>query len=562
MRIEAGTSEPSLTSRQFWTIAVLILIFAIFRLVRLDHQSLSLDESFTRVFVLQPWSELFGYVTENDMHPPTYFAFSKLFSVFGSSEFGLRFGSWLLGVLSLPLMYSAGRNLTTGRAHWAGLMALLLTGLSFNHFLISESARSYVAMFFAVSLCASTMCWIVANPAAASRPVWSRAGRGGLLPFATLGIGLALLAWLHNIGVFYSVSIGASLIVLWLTGLKRSGGAFVNLGLTAGLAFLIWMPNLANFLEQSAQVSGGFWVQPPTVTSVIKLVLDVFGHGPEVAALDPIGIALALLICLAGAGAAVLLVLHRDWPRLVVLIFPMVFVLGLMIAVSVLIQPVLMARLVYPAMVFWILLLAYGAASLPLASMRLGVSGALVILFAFGQAYTIRADDQGEPFRDILTTIAANSSGIPTVLTVPNSSAVVLAFHRDAMGLDVVIVPGEGPYPMRAPGLTYPTGWVGVPAITPEGAVRLAATAAAADGDVWLMLRNYWPYDKASYVKPEFDKSYCYQVLAIHGIPWLYFLKLIPLGQSDVDCVRFDGGTHFPFLRETTGQIPLLKAAP
>ena len=115
------------TARHYWLVAFLAIVFATIRLYQLGAKDLWLDETFTRLFALQPWDDLWRFVVENDMHPPMFFAYTKLFLGVGDQEFGMRLGGWLLGSLTPLLLYVAGRLIGGAeRAAETGLAALVI----------------------------------------------------------------------------------------------------------------------------------------------------------------------------------------------------------------------------------------------------------------------------------------------------------------------------------------------------------------------------------------------------------------------------------------------------
>ena len=541
---------------RFVIVVTIIAAFSTIRLFWLSNNLLGFDESYTQLFVQQNWLDLGEYVVENDMHPPLYFAFVKLFGFLGNSEFALRFPSWFLATLSMPVLYFAGRNLGGPKyGHKVGILVMVLTGLSLNHLSMSLNARAYAAMFFATSICCWAITWIAANPDTSGKFLASRKGRGGLVAYLGLAVGLAMLPWLHNIGVFYVFSIGVSLFVLWLVIFNRKMASLTNLALTALIAILLWSPNLTNFIGHSQSVADAFWVRSPTVSSVAKLILSVFGHAIFSVRENPADLTAALAICLVGTYFVAQLAIRREWVKFSILVLPILVLLSLLITVSLFVQPILLHRLVFPFLPFWFLLLALGAVTISQRSkiFASAITGFLVVWFAIGHFTTLLNNDKSDILHDVLETIAVNSTGTPLVITVPNSAALVLGYHRDGFGYDIDILPGEGAFPMKNSDLVYPTGWAGVPAITPSGITKMEQAIEAAPGDVWLMLRNYWIYDPDNLIKTHFDRKYCYQTLNISGNTYLFFLKLIPIAHADsIECSRYDS---YRYPRERTDQV-------
>jgi 4-amino-4-deoxy-L-arabinose transferase-like glycosyltransferase len=95
-------------------LVVLLLMLAAFalRVYRLDFFSLRGDESFTVLFVQKPLAQMWEETLTVEPNPPLlYFALRGWIDLAGDSEFVTRFFSVFFGVLCIPLVYRAAREM-------------------------------------------------------------------------------------------------------------------------------------------------------------------------------------------------------------------------------------------------------------------------------------------------------------------------------------------------------------------------------------------------------------------------------------------------------------------
>ncbi len=123
----------------------LVLLAFFFYTFRLDYQSLWYDEGFSIYLARMSLGEITSR-TASDIHPPFYYYVLHFWTkLFGSTEFSLRYLSALFGVLTIPLMWAAGRRLLGGAA---GLLAAALVSLSPLFLWYSQEARMYTLVTF------------------------------------------------------------------------------------------------------------------------------------------------------------------------------------------------------------------------------------------------------------------------------------------------------------------------------------------------------------------------------------------------------------------------------
>jgi mannosyltransferase len=131
-------SEP----RDLWILGGITALAAIIRFATLGHQSYDHDEAVTALRVIHPsLTATMHSVVATERSPPLYYLLAWLWSkLFGAGEVGLRSLSAVLGTLTVPAAYLAGRRLGSARA---GLIAAALVALNPYLFWYSQEARSY-----------------------------------------------------------------------------------------------------------------------------------------------------------------------------------------------------------------------------------------------------------------------------------------------------------------------------------------------------------------------------------------------------------------------------------
>jgi uncharacterized membrane protein len=181
----------------WWPLAALTLLAAVLRLSTLGAQSFWYDEAFTPVHVLHPsLTATLRSVVHTENTPPLWYLVAWADTrLLGSGEYALRLPSALAGILTVPLAWAIGRELTARRATAVAMAAFVAV----NPLLVwySQEARAYglFVLFAALAM----LCFL----RALDRPTPAR-----MAAFALSG-SLALLS--HYFVVFLLIP-----MVLWL----------------------------------------------------------------------------------------------------------------------------------------------------------------------------------------------------------------------------------------------------------------------------------------------------------------------------------------------------------
>ncbi|MFA4825943.1 MAG: glycosyltransferase family 39 protein [Methanoregula sp.] len=179
-------------SRYVESLVVLTVIGFFLRFYNLGFNSLWLDEASTNTFAVMSVSGIWQATAGGEFNPPLFYWLEHFMLVFGNNELILRFIPALLGVLTIPLIYFAGKEFMDRNV---GIIAA--AAFAFSPFLIfySQEARAYSMMLFFVAF--------------ALVFYFKALKTNDLKNWALFGILSALAFWSH----FYSFVIIASLIL-------------------------------------------------------------------------------------------------------------------------------------------------------------------------------------------------------------------------------------------------------------------------------------------------------------------------------------------------------------
>lgn len=123
-----------------FAVTLIILLGFLLRITRAGHLWLWGDEAWGLYLIRQGFWQL-TLETALDQHPPLYHQLTYLWSLFaGRSELALRLFSVFAGVLSIPLTYQVGRQLSGQAVGLVGAFLIALAPFSVHY---SQEARMY-----------------------------------------------------------------------------------------------------------------------------------------------------------------------------------------------------------------------------------------------------------------------------------------------------------------------------------------------------------------------------------------------------------------------------------
>jgi hypothetical protein len=286
------------------------------RFYAIGAKSLWVDESFSIWMASQPLDALWRLTVQLDQHPPLYYALLHFWLALGDGEAAVRSFSALWGALMLPVMYLIGEQVG-GRA--LGLRSTLILAISPLHIWFAQQTRMYTMLTFFAGVAILCMLHLLEDQNREPRTKNQSDMRGSR--FLVLGsfrwwLGFVLFTTLtmlgHNTAVFFPAAVGLfiagafgvpalarrlrsarpttdhrlpttvrrstkqnALLARLPTPNPRPPTPILQHQLRAwtiglGAALLLWLPWLPSFLIQSQRVDAEFWIQPPTLKSVLE----------------------------------------------------------------------------------------------------------------------------------------------------------------------------------------------------------------------------------------------------------------------------------------------------
>ncbi len=121
----------------------LTLLGGVLRFATLNVSSLDLDESATLILVHRDFAGMLSHLVSSESAPPLYYVLVWVWTkVFGAGAVGFRSFSALVGTLTIPVMYLAGRHISVRIGVWTAI----LTTVSPSMYLFSQEARCYALL--------------------------------------------------------------------------------------------------------------------------------------------------------------------------------------------------------------------------------------------------------------------------------------------------------------------------------------------------------------------------------------------------------------------------------
>lgn len=212
-------------SRYFQSLIVLTIFGCFLRFYNLGYNSLWLDEASTNSFAIMSIPDIWKATAGGEFNPPLFYWIEHLMLTFGNNEVVLRFVPALLGILTIPLIYFAGKEFMDRNV---GIIAS--AALAFSPFLVfySQEARAYSMMLFFVAF--------------ALVFYFKALKTNNLKNWALFGILSALAFWSH----FYAFVIISSLIfyaiMMQMTNIQKNIQNLKMIAVSIVLFFILCFP--------------------------------------------------------------------------------------------------------------------------------------------------------------------------------------------------------------------------------------------------------------------------------------------------------------------------------
>jgi len=278
--VHAAQAGYTVASPALW-LGIITLLGLGLRVWALGAKGLWLDEAFSIWMGRHPLPELLDWIVRIDQHPPLYYTLLHGWLALGDGEAWVRALSALASAFTIPVFFAMVRTLS---ADLPALIAALILAVSPFHIRFAQEARMYALLTLAAAIAFLCVALLLTPTTAASR-ARQRAG--------WLGYVLATVATLltHNTAVFLPIAVNLFMLPFILLHRRQphrpdpvctedcghSRPAFTPLhapSLATWLAaqaaiVLLWLPWSAAFVQQSIGVYRQFWIQPPTLQTVL-----------------------------------------------------------------------------------------------------------------------------------------------------------------------------------------------------------------------------------------------------------------------------------------------------
>jgi len=247
----------SLTRNQQLMLA-LVVVGGIFRLFLLPDKSIWLDEAFSITLSKHSLFQVLSLIVQTDTHPPLYYLLLKFWMILGTSEAWVRLLSALFSTASIPLMYDLVANLY--RDERAGLIGAAILAFSPFQVWYAQETRMYAMLTFFVL---ASACFFIRALQTGSLGYW-----------AGYVVATVLALYTDNGAIWY---LGMIVIFSLIFAKRFMGRAFGWLFSHAAIGFC-YIPWLPFFLHQAQQITGNYWLPPPSFQTVLGAILDFHSY--------------------------------------------------------------------------------------------------------------------------------------------------------------------------------------------------------------------------------------------------------------------------------------------
>lgn len=251
-----NTKIKKLFTAHLWIWPVLVAI--ILRLYKITASSIWHDEGYTMWLLKYNLPEIIER-TARDVHPPGYYLMAKSWvSIFGTSEFSVRFLSLLFSVGIVYFVYLIIKDIWSEKA---AFWSAMFVALSPHMIRFGQEARMYGVVAFFATLATYFFVKMIKNKD--SRWLW------GYVPVLLIGFYTQYYAFFVVIShwVILSFYTKGFWKLQWAKSFKEKVGIFswrwwlANATLLLGYAW--WFPKA---YAQVTRVSDNYWIQPEWIT--------------------------------------------------------------------------------------------------------------------------------------------------------------------------------------------------------------------------------------------------------------------------------------------------------
>ena len=237
------------------------------------QQSVWFDESYGAYLARFSFSDIWS-LTSADVHPPLYYFLLKIWSsIFGYTDFAMRFMSVFFGAIAIIFAWVWLKRKYGVKP---ALLAILLMSLSPMFIRYGQEMRMYT-LAAAIVFAATFVLQLAIDTK--KRRFW-------LIYGALMSLGM----WTHYFTALIWIAQLSYLAYLYKKQIFQS-----NIILSYALAVLLYLPWLPCFLTQTTVVQRGFWIADPNLSTVASFFTETLFYS-ESGAISGWPLILALII--------------------------------------------------------------------------------------------------------------------------------------------------------------------------------------------------------------------------------------------------------------------------
>jgi hypothetical protein len=459
-------------------------------------EPLWLDEAYSLYAAEKGWFFLWHVVPRYETHPPFYYSIVRVWiELFGTSVGALRsLGALALG-LTVPVAMIAARDAcrlarVEGRGALLVVIAVgVLVALSPALQGMARQVRPYPVMILVYAVAIAALLRLGRQAGAGER-----LGGPALVAFFA---GQATMLWLHNLGLFYAAALTLGLAIMVLGNGRITRRDWIMLGAGHVIVGLVYLPALAILLDQAPTWVNATWLRFSWASLDIRLARIYATPEPFARWLTAFAILFALSALLVDRRRA------RLAAALAVLaLLPAV----LSVAVSALVSPVFIPRIMTALVVPMILLIGFAMiAHTTVRVVSIAVVAVLGLQYLEWDGRVISAP-AGEDWYVAAEWLRPRLQPGDEIWAYPNEGALPLGYALRDRRVTAVIRPVPVAVPAIGVGGWYPTGSRGVVSL-PRQPLRAIAGSGARVPTVWLLRLGASAYDKGDVFLEELRRT-------------------------------------------------------
>ena len=239
---------------QTFILLLILCIGLLLRIYDLGTESIWVDEGYSIRLSNLNVSQILELTMVEDQHPPLYYIILHYWvTLFGNSEFAIRFLSVIFGFLGIFIIYKIGRLLFDKNV---GILSALLLALSVFHIHYSQETRMYslvalltlLSFYFFIKILKekrrTTVIWYILSSAS--------------------------LMYTHVYSLFIIIAQNIFVITIFFLSKERYELNFKRWLLLQSILIILFIPWLKTFVNHVAQVQSVFWISHPSLYSLLE----------------------------------------------------------------------------------------------------------------------------------------------------------------------------------------------------------------------------------------------------------------------------------------------------